>query len=123
MIGARRITFGDLVPRVRLGLLHAQRDFLLLLVDVQDLHFDRVADLDQFAGWLIRLVQDISRDVDQAFDARLQLDEGAVAHDVDDFAGVPAVDRVLALDVLPTGWASLLQAQGDLLASLSTAMM
>ena len=31
--GAGRIALGNLVPRIGLGLLHAQRDFLLLLVD------------------------------------------------------------------------------------------
>ena len=30
---AGRVLVGDLVPRIRLGLLHAERDFLLLLVD------------------------------------------------------------------------------------------
>ena len=41
---------GDLVPGVGLGLLHAQRDFLLVLVDAQDDDFDLVADVDQLAG-------------------------------------------------------------------------
>ena len=53
-------------------------------------------------------------DVDQALDARLQLDEGAVAHDVDDLAGVPAADRVLVVDVGPRAGRLLLEAQGDL---------
>ena len=42
---AGRIALGHLVPGIGLDLLHAQRDFLLLLVDVQHLHFDLVADL------------------------------------------------------------------------------
>ena len=54
-------------------------------------------------------------DVDQPLDARLQLDEGAVAHDVDDFAGVPAADRILVGDVGPRAGRLLLEAEGDLL--------
>ena len=46
---ARRIALGHLVPRVRLGLLHAERDFLLVLVDVQHHDFDLVADVHQLA--------------------------------------------------------------------------
>ncbi len=43
--GARRVLAGDLIPRVGLGLLHAQGDFLLLLVDAQDDDLDLVADV------------------------------------------------------------------------------
>ena len=46
---ARRVAVGDLVPRVRLRLLHAERDFLLLLVDVEDHHFDLLVDVHQLA--------------------------------------------------------------------------
>ena len=45
-------------------------------------------------------------DMDQAFDAGFQLDEGAVAHHVDDFAHDALADGVLGFDVVPTGWAS-----------------
>ena len=55
------------------------------------------------------------RDVDEPFDARLELDECAVAHDVHDLAGMPAVDRVLGLRCLATGWRLVLQAECDLL--------
>ena len=44
---AGRVAVGDLVPGVRLGLLHAERDFLLLLVDVQHDDFDLVVDVHQ----------------------------------------------------------------------------
>ena len=43
-----------------------------------------------------------------------ELDEGPVGHDVDDFAGVPAVDRVLGLDVLPRARRLVLERQRDL---------
>src|SRR5262249_29973431 len=83
---ARRVALGDLVPGVGLHLLDAQRDFLLFLVDVQDLHLDLVADRDQLAGVIDALGPAHLADVHQALDARLQLDEGAIAHDVDDLA-------------------------------------
>src|SRR5262249_9899378 len=52
-------------------------------------------------------------DVDQALDARLQLDEGAVDHDADDLAGVPAADRVLLGHAGPRAGGHLFQTQGD----------
>src|SRR5262249_39163203 len=79
---ALRVALGDLVPGVGLDLLHAQGDFLLLLVDVEDLHLDLVADGDQLAGVVDALGPAHLGDVHQALDARLQLDEGAVGHDV-----------------------------------------
>ncbi len=50
----------------------------------------------------------------QPLDARLQLDEGAVAHDVDDFAGVPASDGILVGHVLPRAGRLVFEAQRDL---------
>ena len=83
-IAARRVAVGHLVPGVLLGLLHAQRDFLLVLVDVQHDDFDLVVDLHQFAGMADALGPGHFADVDQAFDALFELDERAVAHHVDD---------------------------------------
>ena len=103
---ARRVLAGDLVPRVGLGLLHAQGDFLLLLVDAQDDDLDLVADLHQLAGVVDALGPAHLGDVDQALDALLELDEGAVAHDVDDLAHDAGADRVLVGDVLPRAGAS-----------------
>jgi hypothetical protein len=82
----------DHVPRVRLGLLHAERDLLLVVVDLEHDHLDLVAGLDHLAG-----VVDAPRpghlgDVHQALDALLELHEGAVGHDVDDLARVLAAD-------------------------------
>src|SRR5262249_28927524 len=112
---AGRIALGHLVPRVGLNLLDAQGNFLLVLVDVQDLDFDLVADGHQLAGVVNALGPAHLADVDQALDPRRQLDEGAVAHDVDRLAGVPAADRVFLLDVGPGAGGLLLEAQGDLL--------
>src|SRR5262249_3349021 len=111
----RRIALGHLVPRIGLHLLHAQGDFLLLLVDVEDLHLDLIADGDQLAGVVDALGPAHLADVHQALDARLQLDEGAVAHDVDHLAGMTAAHRVLVGGAGPRAGRLLLQAQGDLL--------
>jgi hypothetical protein len=43
-----------------LGLLHAERDLLLVLVDVEHDHLDRRPTLISSDGWLIRRVQLIS---------------------------------------------------------------
>src|SRR5581483_4818712 len=112
--GARRIALGHLVPGIGLHLLHAQRDFLLVLVDVEDLHLDLVADGDQLAGMVDAFGPAHLGDVHQAFQAELELDEGAVAHDVDDLAGVAAADGVLVGYVRPRAGGLLLEAQGDL---------
>ena len=55
-------------------------------------------------------------DVHQAFDARLQLDEGAVVRDGYDLTLHPCTDRVLLGDVLPRIGVQLLEAEGDALA-------
>ena len=64
-------------------------------------------------GWTFFLVQRHFGDVDQAFDARLQLDEGAVVGDVGDAARELGADRVLGLDALPRIGLQLLHAERD----------
>ena len=81
--GARRIAVGHAVPGILLGLLHAQGDLALLLVDLQHDDFDLVVDLHQFAGMADAAGPGHLADVHQALDALFQLDEGAVAHHVD----------------------------------------
>ncbi len=88
------------------------------LVDPQDDDLDLVADVDQLAGVVDPLGPAHLGDVDQALDPLLELDEGAVAHDVDDLARDPGADRVLLLDVFPRAGRLLLEAEGDLLAVL-----
>ena len=69
---AVRIAFGDVVPGILLGLLHAERDLLAFVVDAEDDDLDLVADLDQLAGVVDPLGPGHLADVDQAFDARLR---------------------------------------------------
>src|SRR6185437_11412682 len=116
--GTGRVLAGHLVPGVGLRLLHAQRDLLLVPVDAEDDDLDLVADLDELAGVVDALGPAHLGDVDEPFDALLELDEGSVAHHVDDLAGDAGADGVLVGDILPGAGALLLQAQRDLLAVL-----
>ena len=77
---------GDVFPRVLAGLLHAERDFLLLVVDFENHHVDFLTGLELF-GWVRWLLAPADfADVDQTFDAVFELHEGAVVHQVDHFA-------------------------------------
>src|SRR3546814_10398643 len=67
-----------------LQLLHAQRDALRVLVDADDLHLHRVADVDQLRRMADAAIAHVG-DVEQAVDAA-QVDEGAIIGDVLDDA-------------------------------------
>ena len=73
-------------PGVAHGLLEAERDAALDGIDFQHLHFDFLRGRDDLAGMHVLLGPRHLRDVDQAFDARLELDERAVVGDVGDTA-------------------------------------
>ena len=98
---SRRILFLDQHPGVDLGLLHAEADLLLGLVDRQDDDLDLFRDADH-----LRRVVDAPRpghlaDVHEALDARLEPHERAVGGDVGDLALDLRADRVPRLDVVP----------------------
>ena len=112
--GADGVPRGDHIPRVGLGLLHAQRDFLLLLVDGQHHHVDLVANLDQLGGVIDPAGPRHLADVDQPLDARLEADEGTVGHDVHDLAAGLGPHRELLLDHVPRAGLLLLEPEGDL---------
>ena len=67
-------------------LLNAQRDFSFLFLDREDDRFNFVAYMDHFAGFSDVLCPRHFRDVDEPFDARFDLNEGAVRNQVDDLA-------------------------------------
>src|SRR3546814_3809677 len=83
-LAANRVFGARAGPGISLQLLHAQRDALRVLVDADDLHLHRVADVDQ-----LRRMADAAiahdGDVAQAVDAA-QVDEGAIIGDVLDDA-------------------------------------
>ena len=107
------VVLGELLPRVGLALLQAEGDAAPLLVDVEHHDLDFLAGVHDL-GRVDVLVGPVHlRDVHQAFDAVLDLDERAVVGDVGDLAEHARVRRVAARDVLPRIRAELLQPQAD----------
>src|SRR3954468_1831013 len=98
-------------PGVTHGLLEAERDAALDRIHFENLHFDFLRGRNDLAGVHVLLGPRHFRDVDQAFDARLQFDERAVVGDVGDAAGEARVQRVLRLDALPRIVQQLLHAE------------
>src|SRR6478735_7370796 len=81
---AERVRLFDVVPRIFLGLLHAQADALGLGVVLEHLDGDLVADLEHFAR-VIDATPGHVRDVEQAIDTA-EVDERAVLGEVLDRA-------------------------------------
>src|SRR5206468_621945 len=97
-----------------LSLLPREADLALSAIDAEDLHFDLVADLDDLFG-AIHLVVGQLRDVQQALQAGLELDEGAVVREVAHGTLHHGAGRILAGDLVPRVDLGLLHPQGDLL--------
>src|SRR5580704_4468354 len=100
-------------PWIAHGLFETERNPALDRIHFQHLHFDFLRGRDDLAGVHVLLGPRHFRDVDQAFDARLQLDEGAVIGDVGDAAGEARVQRIFRLDALPRIVQQLLHAERD----------
>src|SRR5664279_1513606 len=103
-------------PRILLRLLHAERDLLLVRIDLEHHRLDHFADRHE-----LRRVTDVARpahlaDVHESFDARLELDERAVVRDRHDLPLDPRAHRILLGDVLPRVALQLLEAERDALA-------
>src|SRR5690606_14364230 len=79
--GADRVLLGEFFPRVALGLLETERDAALVAVDLEHHHVDLLRGRDDLARVHVLLGPAHLGDVDQALDARLELDEGAVLGD------------------------------------------
>ena len=110
---AGRILLDEHLPRIAHGLLEAERDAALDRIDFEDLHFDLLRGGDDLAGVHVLLGPRHLGDVDQALDAGLELDEGAVVGDVGDAALEARADRILGLDALPRIVLQLLHAERD----------
>ena len=87
----------------------------LLRIDIEHHHLDLLAGRDDLAGMHVLLGPAHLRDVDQAFDAGLQLDEGAVIGDVGDAALEARAGRIFELDAFPRIGLELLHAERDAL--------
>ena len=83
-LGADRIFLLDAFPRIGLKLLDAEADALGLRIEADDLHLDRLADVERLARMVDALPGDVG-DMQQTVDAA-QIDEGAVIGDVLDYA-------------------------------------
>ena len=93
-LGLKRILRLDALPRIVQQLLHAERDAVRLVVDLDDLHLDGLADRQHFARVIDAPPGDVG-DVQQAVDAA-EVDERTVVGDVLD----DAVDDLTLFEVL-----------------------
>ena len=97
---ADRIFGLDALPRIVLQLLHAERDAVGLVVDLDDLDLHLLADVEHFGRVIDAPPRDVG-DVQQAVDAA-EIDERAVVgdvldHAVDDLALFEVLHQLLAL--------------------------
>jgi len=113
--GADRVLLGEFFPRVALGLLETERDAALVAVDLEHHHVDLLRGRDDLARVHVLLGPAHLGDVDQALDARLELDEGAVLGDVGDGAADLGADRILGGHAFPRIALELLHAEADAL--------
>ena len=100
-------------PGILLDLLHAQRDLLGRRIHLQHHRLDLVRDGDQLRGMADVARPRHFRDVDEPFDALLQLDESAVVRDRHHLAVYAHADRVLEVDVGPRIGKQLLEPERD----------
>jgi hypothetical protein len=110
-----RMRFGEGLPRVRLGLLEAERNPALLLVDLEHLHVDFLRSETILPGWTFFFGPAHLGDVDEALDAGFELDERAIFGDVRDPALEHAADRILGRRAFPRIALELLHAEADAL--------
>ena len=98
-------------PWIRLGLFHAEGDFLVLLVELEHGDIDRIADGDELGRVAHVLGPRHFRNVDETLDAFFEFDEGAVVGDADNATLGLRVLRVLVVDLLPRMGGQLTEAQ------------
>src|SRR5262245_7940468 len=110
---AGRMLLEKHLPRIAHGLLEAERDAALDRIDLEHLHLHLLRGRDDLAWMHVLLGPRHFGDVDEALDARLELDEGAVVGDVGDAALEARAHRELGLDALPRIGEELLHAKRD----------
>src|SRR6185312_11533483 len=111
--GARRMLLGKSFPRVGQRLLEAERNPALHRIDLDHRNFDFLRGGDELARMDVLFRPGHFGDVDEAFDARFEFDEGAVVGDVGDAALHFGADRILRFDAFPRIALQLLHAEGD----------
>src|SRR5262244_804357 len=108
---AGRILLDEHLPRVAHGLLETERDAALDRIDFEDLNVDLLRGRDDLARMHVLLGPRHFRNVNEALDAGLELDERAVVGDVGDAPLEPGADRIFRLDSLPGVILQLLHAE------------
>ena len=98
---AHGVFLGYLVPGIFLNLLEAEGNLAGLEVVGQDHALDGVADLEHLLGLDALAYPGELGDVRKAFDAFLELDEGAVVRQLGDLAVDDVVDMVAFLEGNP----------------------
>src|SRR6202046_5377986 len=101
------------LPWVLRRLLEPKRGAALGGVDLEHLNLDLLTGRDDLAGVDVLLGPRHFGDVDEALDARLELDEGAVVGDVGDAALELLADGVARLNVRPRIFLQLLHSKRD----------
>src|SRR5260221_3636076 len=110
---ADRVLGRQFRPWIRMELLDAEAEPLVLDVDVEHHRLDLVALLEEVAGVLDALGPRDVGDVHQAVDALLHADEDAEVGDVADLAADDRPDRILLLEQRPRIPLYLLQSPRD----------
>src|SRR6187200_1632786 len=95
------ILLTELVPRVALDLLQAERDATSRRIDAEHHRLDGVTDVQDLRRMLDALAPRHLADMDQAFDARLQLDERTVVGQADDLPAHARTNRITVLHGRP----------------------
>src|SRR5688572_15839268 len=112
---ANRVLLGELVPRIRFDLLEAERNAASGRIDAEHHRVDAVADVQDLRRVLDALAPRHLGDVDEPFDARLELDERAIVGEADDLARHTRADRIAIGHVRPRIVDELLVAERDAL--------
>src|SRR6266849_712622 len=116
-LGADGVRLPDPQPRIFLRLLQAQRDPLVLGVDVENQNVDLVALLHDLRRMLDALGPRHVGDVNQPVDTRLDFDECAEGREVADLATQPRADGILLRQRHPRILLGLFHPERDLLFS------
>src|SRR5436190_663285 len=110
---ADRILLGQLVPRVGLNLLETERNAPRGWIDAEHHRVHAVADIQYLRRMLDPLAPRHLGDMDETFDARLELHECAVVGEADDLADHARADRIALLYGRPRILHELLVAKRD----------
>src|ERR1700730_4179595 len=110
-----RMRCGKRLPRIVHALFETQRYTALVGIDFQHLDFHFLRRLNDLRGCDVFLHPRHFRDVHQAFDARLEFDEGTVVGDVRDLSLEAHAGWIFGADPFPRIGLQLLHAERDTL--------